>query len=251
MGRFILVALLFYSYNSMYYGQIINIEDKRLGIEEDGWKGNVDLNFRFTQNVNSIWQINNRIAVQYKKEKNTHLLLGDMNLVRSNNSDLINFGYIHYRFSHLIQRNPDIQLEGFTQSQYNTVQKIRLRSIAGGGLKFKVLGSDSINLNIGWTFFYEYEEVTTPEYSNVVRNSNFLSFNWKINAAWDFKTILYYQPNIVDFRDYRISNETSISHRFSEHFSIVGNLSFLYDSRPPINVPVNIFNSSISLRYKF
>ena len=104
-----LIVFCFLLFNSLILAQIINIEDKRLGIEEDGWKGNIDLNFRFTQNITSVWQINNRIGVQYKKDKNTHLLLGDMNLVRSNNSDLINFGYVHYRFSHLIQKNPDIQ----------------------------------------------------------------------------------------------------------------------------------------------
>jgi hypothetical protein len=249
MRSLIVLSLLFYQ--SLFLAQIINIEDKRLGIEEDGWRGNIDLNFRFTQNGTSVWQINNRIGIQHKKDKNTHLILGDMNVVRSNTSDLINFGYIHYRFSHLIQKNPDIHIEGFTQSQYNTVQKIKLRSLIGGGLKIKVLGSDTINLNLGWTFFYEYEEVTTPEYSNVIRNSNFVSFNWKIHRSWDLKTILYYQPNIADFRDYRLSNETSISHRFNEHFSIIGNLSFLFDSKPPIEVPVNIFNSSLALRYKF
>jgi hypothetical protein len=249
MRSLIVLSLLFYQ--SLFLAQIINIEDKRLGIEEDGWRGNIDLNFRFTQNGTSVWQINNRISIQHKKDKNTHLILGDMNVVRSNTSDLINFGYIHYRFSHLIEKNPDIHIEGFTQSQYNTVQKIKLRSLIGGGLKIKVLGSDTINLNLGWTFFYEYEEVTTPEYSNVIRNSNFVSFNWKIHRSWDLKTILYYQPNIADFRDYRLSNETSISHRFNEHFSIIGNLSFLFDSKPPIEVPVNIFNSSLALRYKF
>lgn len=236
---------------SLYYGQIINIEDKRLGIEEEGWKGNIDLNMRFTQNGTSVWQINNRIGVQHKKNKNTHLVLGDMNLLRSNNSDLINFGYAHYRFSRLLQSKPDIHLEAFSQVQYNTVQKIKLRTIAGGGLKIKILGNDTINLSVGWSFFYEYEEVTTPEYSSLVRNSNFAVFNWAISKTWDFKTIIYYQPFIGDFRDFRVSNETSISHRFNQHFSIIGNISFLYDSRPPIEVPLNIFNSSLSLRYKF
>lgn len=243
-----LISLCFYSVSN---AQIINIEDKRLGHQEDGWNGNVDFNVRFTQNTSSVWQVNNRIGLQYKQDKNTYLAIGDMNLVRTNTKDIINYGYLHLRYSRLIQSNPDIQLEGYTQAQYNTVQKIRLRTIIGGGLKFKILGNDTINLNAGWTFFYEYEVITTPEYSSLIRNSNFISLNWSINSAWDFKTILYYQPYVSDFSDFRVSNETSISHRFNKHFSIIGSLSFLYDSRPPIEVPLNVLNTSISLRYKF
>jgi hypothetical protein len=231
--------------------QIINIEDKRLGFEENGWRGNVDMNVRFTRNVTSIWQITNRVGIQYKQDRNTHLLLSDLNVVRTPNQDYINYGYLHYRYSYLLQENPNIYLEGFSQIQYNTVQKIKSRTLVGGGLKFKILGNDSINLNAGWTFFYEYEEVTTPEYSSLVRNSNFVSFNWRVSKAWDFKTIIYFQPHVADFRDYRVTNETTISHRLTEHISIVGNVSFLYDSRPPIDVPVNILNSSLLLRYKF
>jgi hypothetical protein len=233
------------------FSQIINIEDKRLGFEEEGWKGNIDLNIRFTSNVTSIWQITNRVGIQYKHKRNTHLILSDLNIVRTPNQDYINYGYLHYRYSYILQENPNIYLEGFTQTQYNTVQKIKSRTLVGGGLKFKILGNDSINLNTGWTFFYEYEEVTTPEFSSVVRNSNFVSFNWSISKAWDLKTIIYYQPDIADFRDFRITNETSVSHRITEHISVVGNLSFLYDSRPPAGVPVNILNSSLLLRYKF
>jgi hypothetical protein len=249
--NYILFAVMLFIGSNALFGQIINIEDKRLGIEEDGWQGNVDLNVRFTSNVTSIWQITNRVGIQHKQNRNTHLVLSDLNIVRTPNQDYINYGYLHYRYSFLLQKNPNIYLEGFAQTQYNTVQKIKSRTLVGGGLKFKILGNDSINLNAGWTFFYEYEEVTTPEYSSLVRNSNFVSFNWRISKAWDLKTIIYYQPDISDFRDYRVTNETTISHRLTQHISIVGNISLLYDSRPPVGVPVNILNSSLLLRYKF
>jgi hypothetical protein len=249
--KFTFLLIIFLLNTSYLFAQIINIEDKRLGFDENGWKGNVDLNVRFTSNVTSIWQVTNRVGIQYKQDKNTHLILSDLNIVRTPNQDYINYGYLHYRYSRLLQENPNIYLEGFAQTQYNTVQKIKSRTLLGGGLKFKILGNDSINLNAGWTFFYEYEEVTTPEYSSLVRNSNFVSFNWRISKAWDLKTIIYYQPDIADFRDFRVTNETTVSHRLTEHISIVGNLSFLYDARPPVGVPVNILNSSLLLRYKF
>jgi hypothetical protein len=231
--------------------QLINIEEKRLNSKEQGWKGNIDFNAKYTQNTKSIWQLSNRVSIQYRQGKSTHLFLNDISLVRSNNSDLINYGYAHYRYSQALDTVSFIKWESYAQIQYNSVQKIRQRSLLGTGLRFKIINTDSVYLSYGFSFMYEYEETTTPEYSNLIRNSNYLSFDWKISPIWEFKTITYYQPFVGDFSDFRLSNESNISHKLNAHISLVLNINILYDSNPPIDVPVNLFSSSILIRYKF
>ncbi|CAG5078026.1 DUF481 domain-containing protein [Parvicella tangerina] len=234
-----------------YFSQIINIEEKRYKNAEEGLQGNIDLSFRYTQNTRSVYQISNNISLLYRKEKLTHLFLNNITLVRSNNSDLVNYGYAHYRLIHMLSEKRFIKWESYGQIQYNSVQKIRQRILIGSGLRFKIVNSDSLQFNYGWSLMYEYEETTIPEFSNVIRNSNYLSLNWKISKSWEFKTITYYQPSIGDFADFRISNESTISHSLSKNFSIVVSVNFLYDSRPPVDVPVNNLNTSLLLRYKF
>jgi hypothetical protein len=246
------VAILFMLvYSILLQAQIINIEDKRLGFKEDGWNGNIDFNFKFTKNSNSVWQINNRIAIQHRTEKQSHLIISDQSFVSNNSNNIVNYGFAHYRYSKGIYPDDKIKFEAFTQLQYNSVQKIKVRSLLGSGLRFKVIGNDSANLNLGWSFMYEYEEITTPEYNNAIRNSNYISFNAKIGKEWSFKNIIYYQPNVGDFSDFRISNESTISHSLTKHISILGSISFLYDSKPPLEVPLNIFSTSLMIRYKF
>lgn len=250
MSRFLVfLIILFLSQNT--FSQLINIEQKRLNSNEDGWKGNIDFNARFTQNVNAIWQLSNKIGIQYREKKSTHLFINDISFIRSNQKDLVNFGFAHYRYTRKIMDNEIVTWESYAQIQYNSVQKIRMRTLTGSGLRFNVIQSDSILLRGGWSFMYEYEETTIPEFSNVIRNSNYVAFDFKVGKNWNLSTILYYQPNVFDFADYRVSNETNVSHNLTEHISIVFNLNFLYDSRPPTDVPVNIFSSGIMLRYKF
>jgi len=231
--------------------QIINIEDKRLGYKKDGWNGNIDFNLRYTQNTNSVWQFNNQASLLYRKDTSSHLIISNISLNRSNKSNLINAGFIHYRYGRKIPAVKQLKFECFNQYQYNSVQKIKFRFLAGTGLRVKVIGNDSINLNFGWSFMYEYEEITTPEFNHALRNSNYLSFNAKIGKDWSIKTIFYYQPNVLDFDDFRMSNNTSISHSLTSKISLVGTMSFLYDSRPPLEVPLNIFQGHILVRYKF
>jgi hypothetical protein len=246
-----IVSLFLLLFLASFHAQIINIEDKRLGFKEEGWNGNIDFNFKFTKNTNSVWQINNRIGIQHRTNKQSHLIISDQSFVSNNSNNIVNYGFAHYRYSREIYPEEKIKLEAFTQLQYNSVQKIKIRSLVGSGLRFKVIGNDSTNLNFGWSFMYEYEEITTPEFNNAVRNSNYISFNAKIGKEWSFKNILYYQPNVGDFSDFRVSNESSISHSLTKHISILGNISFLYDSKPPIEVPLNIFSTSLRIRYKF
>ncbi len=246
-----LVCFFCFFLSQITFSQLINIEQKRLNSNEEGWTGNVDFNAKFTQNVNSIWQLSNRVGIQYNMNKSTHLFINDISFVRSNQNDLVNFGFAHYRYTKKIMDNKIVSWESYAQIQYNSVQKIRLRTLTGSGLRFNVIQSDSVLLRGGWSFMYEYEETTIPEFSNVLRNSNYLAFNIKVGKNWSFNTILYYQPNLFDFSDYRLSNETSLSHKLTEHISILFNLNVLYDSRPPRDVPVNIFSSGIMLRYKF
>ena len=250
MTRLIVVTILLLIVQTSL-GQIINIEEKRYKDAEEGLQGNVDLNFKYTQNTKSVWQVSNNISLLYRKKKLTHLFLNSISLVRSNNSDLVNYGYAHYRLIHMISDKRAIKWESYGQIQYNSVQKIKQRTLIGSGLRFKIINTDSLQFNFGWSLMYEYEETTIPEYSNLIRNSNYLSFNWKISKSWEFKTITYYQPSVSDFSDFRVSNESTLSHKLSKNFSIVGRINFLYDSRPPVDVPVNNLNTSLLLRYKF
>lgn len=232
-------------------GQIINIESKRIGATKDGWTGNIDFNFKYTQNTSKIWEFGNKAAFQYKKTKNTLLFLTDLKVIRKNNDDLINKGYAHIRYNRHFHDSSAFATEIFSQVQYNGIQKIKVRSLNGLGIRTKILGNDTINLNIGIAGMYEYEESTTFIYQNNIRGSSYISFNWDINQKVRFKTINYYQPLLNNFSDFRISNESSLSLGITENLTFNTIFNLLYDTQPVEGIPNTITSISNGLRFKF
>ena len=251
MRKFILFIIVVFISSPHLFGQIINIESKRIGTIEEGWTGNIDFNLKYTQNTKKIWEFGNKAAFQLKKKKNTFLFLTDLKVIRKDNEDLINKGYAHIRLNHHFHDSSHFALEGFAQIQYNGVQKIKFRSLNGAGIRSKILGNDTINLNVGIAAMYEYEESTLNTYQNNARGSSYLSFNWDISSKVRFKTINYFQPLLTDFTDYRYSNETTVSIGLSEKISYKLSLNLLYDTFPVEGVPNTITSISNGLRFKF
>ncbi len=231
--------------------QIINIEKKRLGSVENGWHGNIDFHFKYTNNTRKIWEFGNRAAFQYHKDKNNYLFITDLKLIRKDHEDLINKGYGHFRYNHLFKDSGNVSLEGFAQVQYNGVQKIKFRSLNGAGLRMKVLGNDTINLNFGTAAMFEHEENTLESVTQDIRSSNYLSFNWKISAKLGFKTINYFQPLFRQPDDYRFSNESSLSLSLTQKLSLTVTYNVLYDAYPVEGVPNTITSIHNALRFKF
>lgn len=246
-----LIFLLGLIYFSSSFGQIINIESKRIGETKDGWTGNINFNLKYTQNTSKIWEFGNKAAFQYKKKKNTYLFLTDLKVIRKNNDDLINNGYAHIRYNHHFKDSGPFSTEVFSQVQYNGVQKIRVRSLNGLGIRTKILGNDTINLNVGIASMYEYEESTTLTYQNNIRGSSYISFNWDISQKVRFKTINYYQPLFNNFSDFRISNESSLSLVITEKLTFNTIFNLLYDTQPVEGIPNTITSISNGLRFKF
>ncbi len=247
MSKIITLLLIFiYSFAT---AQILNVEKRRSTQSKDGWAGNIDFSGKYTKNTKEVYQFSNKALIQYKQGLKNYLILSDLKIIKKNQEDLINKGAIHLRYIKQIKDSVDISYEIFTQTQFNAVQKINQRSLLGGDFRFKILGNDTINFNLGTGAMLEYEASTLNTYATAIRFTNYISFNWIISPTWKFKLITYYQPKINEMSDYRLSNETSISYQLSKQFSIVGIFNGLFDSTPIIGIPNGIYTGSLLFRY--
>ncbi|MFN5210050.1 MAG: hypothetical protein ACK5D8_11270 [Bacteroidota bacterium] len=83
----------------------------------------------------------------------------------------------------------------------------------------------------------EYEkEVTTNISGNLIhRISSYFSFSLRNpNKTIEFTGVLYYQPDILQFTDYRLSLQSAIAFKTSEHFYLTANFNGSFDSTPPL-----------------
>lgn len=249
--RILLPLLLFPLWLS---AQVVNTEKLRSAGEE-GWLAEAGLDFGLTRNkAGQTLRLGSRLRVEYDTEKSRWMLLGAYNLTQFRNVEdpgsvprnFANNAFGHLRYNYLA--NDWLTWEVFTQLQHDEIQQINNRLLSGTGPRVKLLRTDSSQLYFGLLYMYEHEASTdfieTPEETLEKdvslfdhRLSTYLSGGFQITETFNINHVTYFQPNLEDFSDFRVSSETSFSLKISEKLAFRTYFQLVYDRRPPIPVP--------------
>jgi hypothetical protein len=228
--------------------QVVNIENKRIYDDTLGWSGTVDVSFSAQQTRDLLLSLNFRTLAQYKTRKHFLLLLNDFGYSKG---DVVyaNRGMSHLRYAYRIKNGP-WKWESYLQIQYNQLLLQRNRSLAGTGLRWKIYDNKDVRFFTGSSFFFEYEEIQPfTEYNHDVRWSNYLS--WFINKpSFAFSAVTYYQANVQDFKDYRLSGQYTFLFKLKKKVDFKVEFSNNFDSRPPQTVRKWIFSSTFGIVLK-
>ena len=231
------------------FGQIINVENKRLPADKEGFVGTFDLGLNLIKNTSHILQFNNNIHLQYSKENHTYLLLNDISFVqKEGEEDWLNKGYQHFRY---IYQNKKLGFEGFFQHQYDKVQKIQFRMLMGVGARWQMVKNDSLQFAMGFSTMNEYENPVDADPFVQIRLSHYLSFAFLVNENISLSTTSYYQPFLTNWSDYRMSSQTALKLALNKQFEfkIAGNIT--YDSNPAEAVPLLNYHVINGVSYEF
>ena len=132
------------------------------------------------------------------------------------------------------------------------MQRIDLRTLIGAGPRFRIHDDDTLNLYIGILYMYEYENIgDSTAFLTAHRNSSYLSLNYFVNDIFSISHISYYQPNILDFADFRISTETALNIYLTQRFTLRIIYNLLYDSRQVEGLPNQYHTLKNSLGVRF
>ena len=221
-------ALLFLSFKSQ--AQIVRIENDQAVSEEEKLSGSLDLNFYSVRNNAQFFRLATGSEVKYTKNKSTVLSINELRLLFNRQNSLENRGFQHFRF----QRSLDstITLEMFSQFQFDQILKIRFRHLNGVGPRFQFFRQTKSRVFLGIHYMFEFEE----EYeTGIVNRDNRLSAHFVFSRKMEksaLHSVTYFQPNIGDFRDLRVSGSVTYSVELDKQlrFNIRGEL--MYDSRP-------------------
>lgn len=235
-------------------GQILNIEDKRSArTDSTGIYGNIDLGFKYVQNGSTIVTWAAAGQMEWLKEKNLLLLLGNFQKVTINDGNFINQNSGHLRYNRTL--NNRWTLEAFAQGQFDERLRIGFRALLGSGARLQLLKTDEQQLYLGLAYMYEYDQVfdsTLVWQDN--RMSSYFSFNLKPLDNLIFTGTTYYQPVIGLINEFRLSSNTSLLIRITDRFSLRSSFSITYDtrlSRELPDVPSTTYNFINALRWEF
>ncbi|MBF90498.1 MAG: hypothetical protein CMP75_01885 [Flavobacteriales bacterium] len=231
------------------FGQIINVENKRLSDDKDGFVGTFDLGLNLIKNTAQILQFNNNVHLQYSKENHTYLLLNDISFVqKEGEEDWLNKGYQHVRY---IYQHKKLGFEGFIQHQYDKAQKIQYRVLSGVGARWQLVKNDSLQFAMGFSTMNEYENPVDADSFVQIRLNHYLSFAFQVNENISLSTTNYYQPLLTTWSDYRMSSQTALKLVLNKQFEfkIAGNVT--YDSKPAESVPLLNYHVVNGVSYIF
>ncbi len=231
------------------FGQIVNIENKRIYEDTSGWSGAVDATFSFLRNKDFLYNLNAKSRVQYKTRKHYVFLLSDF-FYSGGEKVYANYGMGHLRYAYRI-KNSGWKWESYSQVQYNQLLNQKLRALAGSGIRWKMTGGEKVKSFIGTSVFYEYEEIQpNNEFHRDFRWSSYLSWFMSFKH-FSFTGTTYYQPLLNEIRDYRFSGQYAFNMHILKNLRFKTELNTFYDSRPPEGVPPSTTTFLVGLGYDF
>ena len=222
------------------FSQIVNIERERYQTDTTGWKGNVDAGLAIGKQTKTYFVFSTSAHVQYKSKKHLYLLLGSVDLLKTKAEELVNACFLHFRYNYKLKKNW-VRWEAFTQVQFNKANGLRMRYLIGTGPRFKLVQKEKFKTYLGALYMYEHEvNIKKTEKLNQVRFSGYLSFSLRPFKQFEFISTTYYQPNVTQIKDYRISTDNSMNIRFHKNITFSINFRMNYDSRPPVGAVTNL-----------
>src|SRR5690606_23769146 len=230
MKLFALLFIFFLSFQAS--SQILNAESLRKVTDTSGFTGSASLDFSLKKDANEYFGFKSNVHLQYKMNKHLVLLKNDIEFQRIEGNKFANSGISHLRYNYKIF--PKIRWEVFVQAQYNKVAKINFRGLVGTGPRFKLSDSEAYNFYLGTLVMYEQEELDddiTPIQRDI-RGSAYLSFSLYPSDNITVISTTYYQPKLKEFKDYRISSQSSLLIKMFENFAFKTSYTYIFDQYP-------------------
>ncbi|MFC4871408.1 DUF481 domain-containing protein [Negadavirga shengliensis] len=257
-----LLAFLVVSFST--HAQILNIE--RLRMEKDTAK---TFMFKTTFGLNiynrsaaadapvNLFGYNLDINSMYYPKRHAYILVSKFDYLRINESDFLNFGFIHGRANFLRENN--INYETYVQYSFDNFRGLDPRWLGGGSVRLRMIKNEKVTFILGVGGFYEWERWFHPyteEFVEVdfVKSSNYLSLRATLNQYVDINTVSYYQTgydaSINDFR-HRISTSIVLNTKFTDRLSFTNSFDLGYEDKPIVPITNLIFSFKTGLSLDF
>lgn len=226
------------------FSQVVNVEGKRQS-DENGWSGTIEFSFDYNDSEQIDWEFNNTSHLQWDNDTWSLLLLNEINLDRAGEVDFENDGFQHLRLSKHFNEN--YTAETFIQNQFDPVRKIENRKLFGSGIRLSLSDGNFL----GVSSFYEIETLTDNIINKDIRLSSYLQLDFEISEKIQILSTSYLQPNIKQFSDFKLSNESQLNFELTKNLSFTNTIEMIYDSYPANGVKEFSYRLQNGIQYNF
>ena len=218
----------------------VNTEWMRDGNLKKKFSNKVRLDVGYQASQDEIFDLQLSSSSNYYLENNLHafLILNYQNgfVSYENNKEVIlNTGFGHLRFTKKLLSTLDIEL--FIQAGFNDFILIKDRKLIGLGFRKNIIKNGIIKAYLGVGIMRESEKYDLKKYPQALltRQTNYLSTLYQINDNAGLNNILYFQPTLGDYNDFRLLLENEMFFRINDGLAVVVSINYRYDNKPHKN----------------
>jgi hypothetical protein len=132
-----------------------------------------------------------------------------------------------------------IDFEYFGQIENDEFLFLKLRSLAGLGLRIKPLKKYKLFFGLSPMLVresYFAKETNSKSAELFIRLNEYIFMEYNINKDFKVYFMSYFQPMIFDWSDFQSRNTFVLEFKFMKKFKIANKISFIYDSEPLENI---------------
>ena len=235
-----IIKYLFIGLMAPMQAQLVNAESKRIQNDSIRFTAIIETNFHTSKtNTTKVATYNFNFTTQLKSKNylNYYLLFGNYEHHQLNSNVVNNSSLLHFRYNRKL--NNTLRLEAFTQIQNNKLLHIEIRNLYGIGSRLKFWNHKLFSTYIGNSYMFEYQKTYQAENNSFQfhRLNNYLAFHLKNpQNTIEINSITYYQPEIKNFNNYRLTNETGLNFKIFKNLSYTTALNLGYDNMPPLGI---------------
>ena len=246
-----LFLFLFISLFSLQAYSQVNIETTRNKANKEGFWGELKGGLEIQKGNVEITAYNLENISHYQNKKHHVFLKANTSKGQQNNKNFKNNSFSHIRWTWMYWDK--IGFEIFTQAQYDDFKNLKIRQLNGCGMRYEVFKSNKFILTSGSGIMSDYEKLENNTETLDTRSTSYISLLKVFNKNNSILGVIYYQPLIKDFNDYRINLEALIKTSLikSINLKIENSIVFLYDTKPPEDVLTNDFIVKTNLVYSW
>jgi hypothetical protein len=230
---------------------ILNVEALQ-GSELETVHAEVSGRLRLASGNTDLFQIGGDVGLGYLGERHWVRSYAGMERLERKGKDILNNRYVHIRYNYRFSDR--LRTFHFVQLQANENLFLDRRFLLGSGLRLRVLGGAESHLEAGTGLMLEAEQLNQGKLApgedpktEAVRMANLLVGSGPVGEGNRWVTVVYYQPNVEGFGDYRLSGEFGLKVQLVTSLQLDVTLTWRHDSR----VPEGLEEDDLGLRTGF
>jgi hypothetical protein len=218
----------------------INAEKFRIATDSLGFSARVDLDLTLLAGNTDFVFLGTNARLNYNRGNDYTFLVLNGGYGINDGESFFSQAIFHLR--NVDALNDFASVEEFVQ--YNNNKEILLldRALIGGGLRLKLINNDELVMRIGPSIFFEHEVYDLDSLSKHKRITNSVRLNLyftsliKFQENLSFLSIIYLQPKIDQFEDFRILFDSALNIKLGKSFDLMIKLEMRYDNLPADDV---------------